>query len=50
MESVITKQPQPDFPRGPVVKTLSFHFWGLSSIPGRGTKILHIAQCGQKNK
>ena len=23
---------------------------GMGSIPGRGTKILHVVQCGQKKK
>ena len=31
-----------DFPGSPVVKTLHFHCRGMSSIPGRGTKILHV--------
>ena len=31
-----------DFPGSPVVKTLHFHCRGMSSIPGQGTKILHV--------
>ena len=29
-----------EFPGHPVVRTLCFHCWGLSSIPGRGIKIV----------
>ena len=39
-----------EFPGGPVVRTLHFHCWGPRSIPGRGTKILQVAWCGQRNK
>ena len=39
-----------EFPGGPVVKTLSFHCQGPSSIPGQGTKILQATWCGQKKK
>ena len=37
-----------DFPGSPVVKTPRFHYWGLCSIPGQGTKILQAEQL--KNK
>ena len=38
-----------DSPGGPVVKTLCFSTaGGAGSIPGRGTKILHAGQCGQR--
>ena len=37
-----------DFPGGPVVKTLCFQCRGLGWIPGRGTKIPHAVQRGQK--
>ena len=39
-----------DFSGGPVVKTLPSNAGGTASIPGRGTKIPHAAQCGQKKK
>ena len=39
-----------DFPGGPLVKNPCFHPRGEDSIPGRGTKILHAACCGQKKK
>lgn len=32
-----TNQPNPDFPGGPVVKTLCFHYVGMGSIPGQGS-------------
>ena len=35
-------------PGGPVSKTLCFQRRGMGSITGRGTKILHAAQHGQK--
>ena len=38
------------FPRGSVLRTWHFHSSGLGSIPGRGTKILQIAWCGQTLK
>ena len=31
-----------DFSGSPVVKTLHFHCRGMGSIPGQGTKILHV--------
>ena len=37
-----------EFPGGPVVRTRCFHFWGLGSIPGWGTKILQAVRLGQK--
>ena len=37
-----------EFPGGPVVRTLCFHYGGLDSIPGRGTKIPQAAGHGQK--
>ena len=33
---------------GPVVRTLRFQCWDLSSVTGPGTKILQAAQCHQK--
>ena len=33
-----------------MVRTLGFHFWGLGSTPGRGTKILQAAQSKKKKK
>ena len=33
-----------------MVRTLGFHFWGLGSTPGRGTKILQAAQPKKKKK
>ena len=33
-----------------MVRTWHFHFWGLGSIPGWGTKIPQAMQCGQKKK
>ena len=39
-----------DFPGDPVVKTPHLQSRGMGSIPGRGTKILHATQCGQKKK
>ena len=40
-----------DFPGGPVVKTPCFHCMGHRfDLPGRGTKILHAAGHGQKDK
>ena len=30
-----------EVPGGPVVRTQHLHLWGLGSIPGQGTKILH---------
>ena len=38
-----------DFPGSPVVKNLSCNAEDAGSIPGRGTKIPHAAECGQKN-
>ena len=40
-----------EFPGGPVVRTLRFH-WRRppGSIPGWGTKILQAAWCSQKKK
>ena len=37
-----------DFPGGLVVRNPSFRCRGHSSIPGQGTKILHVTQWGQK--
>ena len=37
-----------EFPHSPVVRTWHFHFHGLSSIPGWGTKIPQAAWRGQK--
>ena len=39
-----------EFPGGPVVRTPRFHFRGMGSIPGWGTKIPQAAQYGQKQK
>ena len=36
--------------RGPGVDSTLNHARGVSSIPGRGTKIVHAACCGQKFK
>ena len=38
-----------DFPGSPVVKNLFCNAQDARSIPGRGTKIPHAAQCGQKS-
>ena len=38
-----------DFPGSPVVKNLPCFAEDAGSIPGRGTKIPHAAQCGQNN-
>ena len=38
-----------NFPGGPVVQTLSFHFRGMGLIPGQGTKIPHAMRCSKKN-
>ena len=32
-----------NFPGGPVVKTLPSNTMGVGSIPGQGTKILHVS-------
>ena len=37
-----------DFVGGPVVKTLPSNARSTGSVPGRGTKIPHVAECGQK--
>ena len=45
-----------DFPDGALVKAPRFHCrahgfeWDTSSIPGRGTKILHAERHGQKKQ
>ena len=43
-----------DFPGGPVVRALHFHYggWGggVGSIPGQGTKIPYVTQRGLKLK
>ena len=41
-----------EFPRGPIVRTLCFHWAGdgMGSIPGQGTKILQAALRGQREK
>ena len=39
-----------DYPGGPVVETLHFHFRGCGFISGGGTKIPHATQRGQKKK
>ena len=39
-----------DFPGGPVIKTPHFHCWGHGFNPWWGTKIPHVALCGQKKK
>ena len=39
-----------NFPGGPVVKTLRFQGRGRGFDPGRGTRIPHAAQRGQKVK
>ena len=35
-----------DFPSGPVVKTLPSSAGSVGSILGRGTKVLHVVECG----
>ena len=37
-----------DFPGGPVAKNPSCNAGDAGSIPGQGTKILHVMGCGQK--
>ena len=37
-----------EFPGGPEIRTQCSHCHG--SVPGQGTKIPQVAQCGQKNK
>ena len=39
-----------EFPGGPVVKIWSYHYKGLGSVPGWGTKISQAAQQGRKKK
>ena len=36
-----------EFPGSPVVSTWYFHCCGLGSVPGQGTKISQVMQCGQ---
>ena len=33
-----------------MVRTPPFHWGGLGSVPGQGTKILQVIQCGKKKK
>ena len=44
------KQGLQGLPWQPVVKTPGFHCRGRGFDPGRGTKIPHAVQCGQKKK
>ena len=39
-----------DFLGGPMVKTCASTAGGMGLIPGQGTKTLHAAQCGQREK
>ena len=39
-----------ELPGDPVVWALCFHFQGLGSIPGQGTKIPQAVWCGQEKK
>ena len=39
-----------EFPGSPVVKIPHFHWKGLGSTPGEGTKILQASGCGQRNQ
>ena len=39
-----------DLPGGAVVKTRTHNAGGPGSIPGRGTKTLHVKWCSQKKK
>ena len=39
-----------EFPGGPVVGTWSFHYRGLDSVSGRGTKIPQATEHGKKKK
>lgn len=44
------KHPTQDFAGGPAVQNLRFHLpGGVCLIPGRGTKISHVARCGKNN-
>ena len=39
-----------DFPGGPVVMTPAGNAGGMGSIPGQGTKILHVARHSKNRK
>ena len=47
---MLSKSEGRDFPSGPVVKSPPSNAGDMGSIPGRGTKIPHAVQCGQKLK
>ena len=46
----IKKVQHREFPRGPVVRTLSFHYSAPGSLPGQGTKILQVSGYSQKKR
>ena len=48
--SIVYKFSKREFPGGPVVKTWCFHYDGLGSIPGQGTKIPQAKWYSQKKK
>ena len=50
MFTVVLKINCRDFSGGPVIKTRTSPIGGIGSIPGQGTKILHVMWCGQKKK
>jgi len=50
MFTVVLKINCRDFSGGPVIKTRSPPIGGIGSIPGQGTKILHVMWRGQKKK
>ena len=39
-----------DIPGGPVVKTPPSNAGGVGSIPGRGTKVIHVVKCSQEKE
>ena len=50
LQEETSKQTNRDFPGGPVVKNLPYNAGDTGSIPGQGTKILHAAQRGRKER
>ena len=44
------KETPRNFPGGPVVKTLSFQYRDMGSIPGLEIKILHATHSSKKKK